>query len=148
MAFIPPPFPLFKKPTKLHTDSFVIVFDGVPYKVFQLYTFHLVEVIYNTESRAWEIDIYHQFTQLHIEEGTQSQSGVERALVLNWIRKSCPYPQILHQISLKGFPILKYLWVIAKSVLLHDKVSQCTHAHFLSNHRRAIYNTCKYKICS
>lgn len=27
---------------------------------------------------------------------------------------------------IKGFPILKYLWVIAKSVLLHDTVEKCT----------------------
>lgn len=138
---LPPPFP--KK--LLSCGQFCDRFDGVPYKVFQLYTDHLVEVIYNTESRAWEIDIYHQFTQIHIEDGTQTQSGVERVIVVNRIRKSRPYPQILHlQISLlKGFPILKYSRVIAKSVLLHDKVEKCTNTHFHFNDRRAIYNICK-----
>lgn len=119
MALTDPPFPFSKK--LLSCGQFCDRFDGVPYKVFQLYTDHLVEVIYNTESRAWEIDIYHQFTQIDINpvrcrdicgEQDQEKPSISTNIALD--------------LFVKGFPILKYLWVIAKSVMLHDKVEKCT----------------------
>lgn len=138
----PPPFP--KK--LLKCGQFCDRFDGVPYKVFQLYTYHLVEVIYNTESRAWEIDIYHQFTQL---------PNTYRRWDINPVRCGESYcgeldqekPSISTNIALdlfiKGLPYFEVLTGYCEIVLLHDKVEKCTHTHFHFNDRRAIYNICK-----